>query len=154
MSDPPEPHPGGFDPVLGYDPQPHLTNWKGTPIPPVDRPLALTPERADICDRIWRWGGPEFALRNSRHYLYHVIDDGTMRDWLFTIDDVDRNVWLYALNTARQGIVSRGGHRLFAMILGADVSRSDAWSLLGHRNDAVRLIHEAKWIRARGKIVA
>ena len=77
-----------------------------------------------------------------------------MRDWRFTVDDVDRDIWLYALNTARQGLVSRGGHRLFSIVLGGDVSRSDAWSLLGHKNDAVRLIHEAKWIRARGKIVA
>ena len=154
MSDNQEPHPGGFDPDLGYDPQPDLTHWHGTPIPPVDRPLALTPERAEICSRVWWWGGAENALRNCRYYLYHVIDYGLVSDWKFTLDDVEREIWQYALNTSHQGEVSRGGHRLFSILVGADLSRSDRWSFLGHKNDAVRLIHESKWIRARGRIVA
>ena len=66
--------------TLGYDPQPDLTHWKGTPIPPVDRRLVLTPERAEKCERIWWWGGAELALRNCRSYLYHVIDYGTVAD--------------------------------------------------------------------------
>ena len=154
MNDSQEPRTVGFNPDLGYDPKPHVSNWRGTPIPPVDRPLALTPERAEICDRVWWWGGPEIALRNCRHYIYHVIDYGAVRDWHFSVDDVDHEIWLYALNSARQGLVSRGGHRLFCIILGGDVSRSDKWSLRGHKNDAVRLMHEAKWLRTRGRIVA
>ena len=154
MSDDQELGPGGFDAALGYDPQPHLKDRKGTPIPPVDQPLALTPQRASICARVWWWGGPEFALRNCRHYIYHVIDYGSVPHWAFTLDDVEQEIWLYTLNTARQGVVSRGGHRLFSIIVGGDISRSDSWSLLGHKNDGVRLIHESKWLRTRGRIIA
>ena len=139
---------------LGYDPQPEVMTWGGTPIPPVDRPLALTPERAAICERVWWWGGAEIALRNARRYIYHVIDYGSIPQWQFTLDDVERDIWHYALNTAREGIVSRGGHRLSCILVGADISRSDSWSLQGHKNDAVRLIYEKKWIRAKGRIVA
>ena len=147
-----KPRSTSFNATLGYDTQPELTHWKGTPIPPVDRPLALTPERAAICNRVWWWGGPEIALRNCRHYLYHVIDYGLVSDWKFTLNDVELEFWLYALNTARQGVMSRGGHRLFSILLGGDVSRSDSWSLLGHKNDGIRMIHEAKWLRTRGRI--
>ena len=139
--------------TLGYDPQPELTHWNGTPIPPVDRPLALTPERAEICERVWWWGGAEIALRNCRSYIYHVIDYGLVSDWRFTLDDVAREIWLYALNTATEGGVSRGGHRLFSSLVGGDIHLSDCWSLLAHKNDGIRLIHEAKWLRTRGRIV-
>ena len=96
----------------------------------------------------------EIALRNCRHYLYHVIDYGMVSDWKFALGDVEHEIWRYALNTAHHGEVSRGGHRLFSILVGADISRSDRWSLLGHKNDAIRLIYESKWIRARGRIVA
>ena len=135
MSDDQEPHPGGFDPELGYDPQPHLKDWKGTPIPPVDRPLKLTPERAEICNHVWWWGGPEIALRNCRHYIYHVIDYGTVAEREFTMQDVPREIWQYALNTARQGSVNRGGHKLFSLWMGADESVSDHWGDEGSRYD-------------------
>lgn len=139
---------------LGYDPKPHVKLWRGTPIPPVDRPLRLTPERSEICNRIWWWGGPENALRNCRHYLYHVIDYGRMPDWKFTMVDVDREIWLYALETSREGLLSRGGHRLFAVLLHGDITHSDNWSMNGHRNDIARELCANKWIRERGKIVA
>ena len=146
-----EPHPGGFDPDLGYDPQPHLKNWKGTPIPPVDRPLKLTPERARICDHVWWWGGPEIALRNCRHYIYHVIDYGSNKEREFTMQDVPREIWQYALNTARQGMVNRGGHKLFSLWMGADHSISDDWGDEGSRYDwhrratAVRRLRDGEY---------
>ena len=102
---------------LGYDPQPEVTDWGGTLIPPVDRPLTLTPERAAICERVW-WGGAEIALRNCRRYIYHVIDYGQISDWTFTLDDIEHEIWRYALNTAHEGMVSRGGHRQFCYLVG------------------------------------
>ena len=150
MSDDQEPHPVGFDPDLGYDPQPDLKDWKGTPIPPVDRPLKLTPERARICDHVWWWGGPEIALRNCRHYIYHVIDYGTDAEREFTMHDVPREIWCYALNTARQGLVNRGGHKLFSLLMGADESVSDDWGDEGSRYDWHRRA-SAIWVLRDGE---
>ncbi len=134
---------------LGYDPQPHVTHWNGTPIPPVDRPLALTPERAEICGRVWWWGGAEFALRNCRHFLYHVIDYGTLEDRKYTMRDVPLEVWQYALDTARQGEVSRGGHRLFSLWMGADRTVSDAWKDTANRFDIRRDYTHMEWLKRR-----
>lgn len=134
---------------LGYDPQPHRTHWHGTPIPPVDRPLALTHERAEICGLVWWWGGPEIALRNCKHYLYHVIDYGRQIDQEFTMQDVSEDIWRYALNTARQGQVSRGGHRLFALFMNADFSVSADWPDNASRFDIRRNFTHAEWLERR-----
>jgi len=45
---------------LGYDPRPELTHWKGTPIPPLDDPLAVSPRRREIAERVW-----EFCVSGS-----------------------------------------------------------------------------------------
>ena len=140
---------GGYDPNLGYDPQPHLTHWRGTPIPPVDRPLKITAERAEICDRVWWWGGAEIALRNCRHYLYHVIDYGTQSDRDFTMRDVPIDIWQYALNSAHEGLVSRGGHKLFALRMGAEPSVSNEWLDTSSRFDIRRAYTHAEWLQRR-----
>ena len=136
----------GFDPELGYDPQPHLTRWHGTPIPPIDRPLALTAERADICECVWWWGGPEIALRNSRHYLYHVIDYASQAQCEFTMKDVPLEIWRYALNSANQAEVSRGGHKLFALFMGTDHTISDGWKDSANRFDIRRNYTHEQWV--------
>lgn len=131
---------------LGYDPRPDITHWNGTPIPPVDRPLKITPERAAICSRVWWWGGPDIALRNCRHYIYHVIDYGTDVDKQFTIRDVPRETWIYALNSAKEGRVSRGGHTLFALWMGADPTISDGWRDASSRFDIRPRYTHAQWL--------
>lgn len=143
------PRPDGLDPDLGYDPQPQLLNWKGTPIPPVDRPLALTPEREEICNRVWWWGGPEIALRNCRHYIYHVIDYGTVADREFTMGDVPQDIWHYALNTAKAGMVSRGGHKLFSLWMGADETVSEGWPDRASRFDIRRKFTHSEWLQRK-----
>jgi len=134
-----------IDPELGYDPQPDVLMWRGTPIPCVDRPLALTPERARIALSAWRWGGPEIALRNACHFLYNVIDNACSDDVLFIMNDVPEDTWRYALDKAKPGEVSRCGHRLFSLWFKVDWERSRNWNPLAHRHDVIREYTDEEW---------
>lgn len=112
--------------------------WRGTPLPPVERPLGHSPRRDEIADRVWRWGGAQTALRNSRHFLYAVIDHGTEEDWRFAVADIPADVWRRALQRAHAGDVGRGGHRLFSLWFGLDANRSAGWPDRAHIRDVRR----------------
>lgn len=131
--------------TLGYDLHPNVTHWNGTPIPPVDRPLALTDKRAAICRNVWWWGGPEIALRNCCFYLYHVIDYGTFDEIKFTMKDVTPEIWQYALGKAKEGQVSHRGHRLLSIWMGADPSLSDCWRDVSNKFDMRRRYEQTYW---------
>ena len=104
--------------VLGYDPRPGLKAWRGTPIPPVARPLALTPRRAAIANRVW-WNGPPWTvLRNAAHYLWHVMDYGRVEDVAHALRDVPRETWLWALDEAGPGLLSKGSYVLWSLHFG------------------------------------
>ena len=103
---------------LGYDPRPGLTHWRGTPIPPVDVPLALTAERERIAGRVWFQGPPWTLLRNADHYLWSVMDHGKTEDIAFTLQDVPRPLWLKSLNNARPGMLSKGAYVVWSLAFG------------------------------------
>lgn len=103
---------------LGYDPRPELQEWRGTPIPPLKRPLKHSSERHRIASYVW-WNGPPWTvLRNASHYLWHVMDYGQADDIHFTLKDVPRRLWLAALADARPGQLSKGSYELWSLVLG------------------------------------
>ncbi len=132
---------------LGYDPHPELRQWKGTPIPPIDDPLAASPRRSEIAQRVW-WNGPAWTvLRNASRYLWHVMDYGFAADIGFTLRDVERARWVRALETARPGWLSRGSFVLWSCYFGlmADDGICD-WPHNAHRRDIRPLAHDTREI--------
>ena len=128
---------------LGYDPRPDLKRWRGTPIPPVDRPLAETPERHRIAERVW-WNGPPWTvLRNAPRYLWHVMDFGTDDDIAYTRDDLPRDLWRHALRTARPGQVSRGSWILWSIAYG-QFANTDEY-IAACRRDWPETAHKRDW---------
>ena len=127
---------------LGYDPRPDLKRWRGTPIPPVDRPLPITPERQRIAKRVW-WNGPPWTvLRSAPRYLWQVMDYGTDDDIAYTRGDVARDLWCHSLRTARPGQVSRGSWILWSIAYGLIATNDDFiaacrrdWPETAHRRD-------------------
>lgn len=113
-------------------------HWRGTPLPPVERPLAHTPIRDEIAGRVWPWGGAKTALRNSRHFLYAIIDRGTEDDWRRALSDIPAEIWRWALAQARPGEVGRAGHRLFSLWFGMDAERAANWPGRAHFRDVRR----------------
>lgn len=103
---------------LGYDPRPDLTHWCGTPIPPVDAPLALTADRERIAGRVWFQGPSWTVLRNASHYLWSVMDYGATEDIACTLQDVPRSLWIKSLKNARPGKLSRGAYVVWSLAFG------------------------------------
>lgn len=103
---------------LGYDPRPDLTHWCGTPIPPVDAPLALTADRERIAGRVWFQGPSWTVLRNASHYLWSVMDYGATEDIACTLQDVPRSLWVKSLKDARPGKLSRGAYVVWSLAFG------------------------------------
>ena len=137
---------------LGYDPRPELTHWKGTPIPPLDDPLAVSPRRREIAERVW-WNGPAWTvLRNASRYLWHVMDHGFAEDIGFTLRDVERAQWTRALEVARPGWLSRGSFVLWSCYFG--LMADDAiceWPQDAHLRDVrplARDTREVMYLRA------
>jgi len=130
---------------LGYNPHPEITHWKGTPIPPVHFPLELTPERHAIASRVW-WNGPPWTvLRNSSHFLWHVMDYGSTEDVRFALRDTDEQLWVQALKDARPGLLSRGSYKFWSLAF--DQMRPGEkcdWPDTAHRLDYRPLRHEAR----------
>ncbi|MCY3793718.1 MAG: hypothetical protein OXG51_05010 [Gammaproteobacteria bacterium] len=141
--------------ALGYDPRPELDHWLGTPIPPVRNPLRQTPERSAIADRVW-WNGPPWTiLRNAAHYLWHVMDYGRPEDVRHTLRDVSRETWIWALDEARPGLLSKGSYVLWSLTfdrIGLDDPCS--WPDSAHRLDCRPLSgddpHRLRWRHLRG----
>ena len=132
---------------MGYDPRPELTHWRGTPIPPLDDPLPMSPRRREIAERVW-WNGPAWTvLRNSSRYLWHVMDHGFSRDIGFTLRDVERERWVRALETARPGALSRGSFVLWSLYFGlmAADERCD-WPQEAHLRDVRPLAWDTREI--------
>ena len=131
---------------LGYDPQPALRRWRGTPIPPVKCPLKHSPERDRIAGYVW-WNGPPWTiLRNASHYLWQVMDYGDMDDIQFTLKDVPRRLWLAALDDARPGQLSKGSYELWSLVLGR-VKCEDPpcdWPDNAHRLDVRPLANDTR----------
>lgn len=103
---------------LGYDPRPDLTHWCGTPIPPVDAPLALTADRERIAGRVWFQGPSWTVLRNVNHYLWSVMDYGATEDIACTLQDVPLSLWIKSLKDARPGKLSRGAYVVWSLAFG------------------------------------
>ncbi|MDE0190098.1 MAG: hypothetical protein OXQ90_01970 [Gammaproteobacteria bacterium] len=127
---------------LGYDPRPDVKRWRGTPIPSVEHPLALTSERRTIAERVWWIGPPWTILRNARRYLWSVMDFGTDDDIAYTRTDVERELWVLALRTAKPGQVSRGSWILFSIAYGLIANTADyigacrqEWPETAHKRD-------------------
>ncbi len=104
---------------LGYDPRPNLRQWRGTPIPPVDAPLARTPERWQTAGRVWWHGPPWTVLRNGDCYLWAVMDHGWPEDVRHALADVPEARWRRALAHARPGLVSKGSYVLWSLYFDA-----------------------------------
>lgn len=122
---------------LGYDPQPDVHWWRGTPIPDVRDPLRATPRRRAIAERVF-WHGPAWAvLRNASTYLWQVMDFGEDEDVCFTLRDVSRARWVRALEQARPGALSRGSYVLFSLVFGLmEVGAADCdWPYTAHIKD-------------------
>ncbi len=122
---------------LGYDPFPALTHWRGTPIPPVHAPVPRTDERWRIANYVW-WNGPPWTvLRNAHAYLWHVMDYGTDEDITFTLKDIDRSIWIEALDAARPGVLSKGSYVLGLLLFehgNVEVAQT-TWTDDAHQRD-------------------
>ena len=92
--------------ALGYDPQPHTSAWRGTPIPPVDRPVPMTPLRAEIAGRVWCNGPPWTILRNRNAYLQHVMEYANLDQQEAELTVIERPDWQRALRELRPGGMS------------------------------------------------
>lgn len=113
---------------LGYDPRPDLRHWKGTPIPPVDAPLARTPARWRIAGRVWWHGPPWTVLRNADRYLWAVMDRGAAPDVRDALGDIPEAQWRRALAHARPGLLSKGSFVLWSLMFDAvDPADPMAW---------------------------
>ena len=130
---------------LGYDPRPELGRWRGTPIPPVSRPLRLTPERSAIADRVWWHGPPWTALRNAAHYLWHVMDYGQPDDVRHALRDVSQETWTWALDEARPGLLSKGSYVLWSLAFDRiGIDDPCDWPDCAHRLDRRPLSGESR----------
>ena len=121
--------------TLGYDPRPDLTDWRGSPLPPIDDPLPLTNLRLEVARRCWRWGPPELALRNAAAFLYEATDYAPAHLHRRLLKEVPLRHWRTAWSKARKGEISRGGYILVAVKLGLDPSPAYAWTTNAHRLD-------------------
>ena len=121
---------------LGYDPRPHIRRWLGNPLPPVDAPLALTPERRRIAECVY-WQGPAWQiLRNGVCYLHLVMDHGRMDDARHTLLDIEDHLWIRALNEARPGMISRGAFFLWSRVFAMDpLDSPHDWAASRHMHD-------------------
>ena len=122
--------------ALGYDPRPGVTHWRGTPIPPVDHPVPLTPQRSAIANRVWWNGDPWTILRNGPRFIHAIMDYASDEHLWFARDDLPESLWLLALDRARPGIVSFGGYALWWNVLRGELPPDAAeWPRDAHRND-------------------
>ena len=121
---------------LGYDPRPAVTVWRGTSIPPMGHPLARTPERWAIAQRVF-WRGPPWAvLRNASHYLWHVMDGLSHDELQFTLRDLEPALWVQALREARPGLLSKGAYIAWSLHFGLMQPLDDCdWPDAAHRRD-------------------
>ncbi|MCY4357777.1 MAG: hypothetical protein OXD01_09705 [Gammaproteobacteria bacterium] len=130
---------------LGYDPRPELDLWLGTPIPPVCRPLKLTPQRAKIANCVW-WNGPAWTvLRNRAYYLWHVMDHGRKTEIRHALGDIPAESWVWALDEASPGLLSRGSYILWSLAFDR-ISPGDrcSWPDTAHRRDWRPLAGESR----------
>ncbi|MCY3768857.1 MAG: hypothetical protein OXG56_05765 [Gammaproteobacteria bacterium] len=130
---------------LGYDPHPELDNWRGTASPPIDHPLVRSPERWKIAGRVW-WNGPPWTvLRNASCYLWHVMDYGNTEDLRFTLRDLPPTLWIYALDQARPGVVSKGSYVLWSLVF-ERMALDDPcdWPDTAHALDCRMLAHDSR----------
>ena len=128
--------------ALGYDPRPDISVWNGTAIPPLENPLARTPQRWAIAGRVF-WRGPQWAvLRNAAHYLWHVMDGVSSEEIRFTLQDVERGLWIQALKQARPGLLSKGAYIAWSLYFGL-MQPLDAcdWPDTAHRRDVRPTAH-------------
>ena len=128
--------------ALGYDPRPGVNVWKGTAIPPLGHPLPRTPERWAIAGRVF-WRGPEWAiLRNAVHYLWHVMDGVSHDELQFTLQDVERELWIQALQEARPGLLSKGAYIVWSLHFGLMQPLDPCdWPDTAHRRDFRPIAH-------------
>ena len=97
---------GAEETPLGYNPHPEVRVCKGTPIPPVDRPLALTPARAKTAERVW-WNGPPWTiLRNRNRYLQQIMEYADDEETEREREDIDEEDWREALRALKPGDMS------------------------------------------------
>lgn len=125
---------------LGYDPRPRIRRWRGTPIPPVDRPLPAAGGLAGVAERTW-WNGPAWTiLRNGPQFLRHVMDHGRPADVAICETSVPAELWTQALLEAEPGSMSRSAHRWFCVKRGLfRIKELPAWPrshLFDHRGRA------------------
>ncbi len=131
--------------TLGYDPRPDLSEWRGTPIPPVHQPLLKTPQRWAIASRVWWHGPPWSLLRNASWYLYYVMDYAEPDDLAYTVHDIPKELWLGALDEAAPGLVSKGSYLLWSLLFGRlEPGARCAWSDRAHRLDYRPLANDTK----------
>ena len=127
---------------LGYDPCPDIIVWNGTAIPPLKNPLPRTPQRWAIAGRVF-WRGPQWAvLRNATHYLWHVMDGVSYDEIQFTLQDVERELWIQALKEARPGLLSKGAYIAWSLYF--DLMQPPAtcdWPNTAHRRDVFPTAH-------------
>ena len=121
---------------LGYDPRPDVTHWRGTPIPPVDNPVAITPDRATVARRVWWNGDPWTILRNGPRFVQCIMDNGSDEHIRFSRTDLPESLWLLALDRARPGVVSFGAYALWSILLKGGLPPDHAeWPRDAHRKD-------------------
>lgn len=125
---------------LGYDPRPHVRDWRGTPIPSVDRPLPASGGLEAVAERMW-WNGPPWTiLRNGPSFLRHVMDHGRPDDVATCERVVPAELWTQTLLEAKPGSMSRTAHRWFCVKRGLFRIRDlPAWPrshLFDHRGRA------------------
>lgn len=103
---------------LGYDPQPNVLQWHGTPIPPVYKPLPAIPQFVSIARKRWWNGDPWTILRNRDAFLKHAMDWTPHEEFLYLWENVPREDWVAMLSRVRPGEVSRRSYLLCTFLAG------------------------------------
>ena len=130
---------------LNYDTRPELSRWHGTAIPPVADPIAETPERCRIAERVWWHGPPWTVLRNCGQFVRSVMDYADASDARLMLADLGEERWRAALHEARPRTMSRKSYVWWSLKLGLmqPGDRCD-WPYDGHANDIQPLANQSR----------
>lgn len=133
---------------LGYDPQPDVKFWHGTPIPPCQNPLPAIPRLVEIAKKMWWNGDPWTILRNRHAFLAHAMDWASHEDYLYLWNEISRDEWIDMLRQLRPGQVSTRSYRLcmrLAGLLPSGAPISEEWRANRHIKDLLFMNKRSAW---------
>lgn len=101
-----------------------------------------------IAKKMWWNGDPWTILRNRNAYLAHAMDWATPNDYLYLLNEIDRQDWIEMLQQLQPGQVSTRSYRLCMRLagllpLGAPIS--EEWRANRHVKDLMFMNQRSAW---------